>query len=174
MSQRYPYRIIKTWVKNLLPHLIPGWSSHNSIGQPLICFRCTRILLTLLFFVPSRILVPGQCRWLEFDDWLHLYSRCSKETDSSSLSHSGWTTLLCFSSSSPGNTWPGELNAPITSAWRLETLNWRCVPSLVCVNESERYLMWLLKIHRYDNTAFTECLVQNKIIVLMWFAKLCF
>lgn len=48
------------------------------------------------FLVPGRILVPGQCRWLEFDDWLHLYSSCSKETESSCLSHWGWTTLLCF------------------------------------------------------------------------------
>lgn len=170
------------WVKRLLPHLMPGWGSHNSIGQSLIPFRHTRLLLTLLFFVPSTILVPGQCRWLEFDDWLHLYSCCSKETDSSSLSHSEWTTLLCFPASPPPNlphplfiqpwkhmTW----KAGCTDHECTKTGDTRCVPCLVHVDESESYLMWV-KIHRYDNTVFTECLVQNKITVLMWFAKLCF
>lgn len=128
----------------LLPHLMSVWGAHDLKGQSLIPFSHTRILFTLLFFVPSSILVPSQCRWLEFDGWLHLYSCCSKEMDSSSFTlgmnypvvflHLLILTIL--SSSSPGNTWPGNLDAPIMRAWRLETLSWLHVPWLVYNDES--------------------------------------
>lgn len=145
------YRIIESTDSSikLLPHLMSFWNSHDLKGQSLIC--CNMHLICSLDATPEscshyffcakqnpgpKPMQMARIWWLTSfvflllqGNWLFL---------SFTLGMNYPVVFLCLliltilSSSSPGNTWPGKIDAPITSAWRLEMLSWLCPVTRLC------------------------------------------